>query len=101
MLTYVKLIKTDEDMSAAGKPIDGEDDRTLLVKGFSEQGEVLFTYNHKSQGIQQTFGVNLKKYNAMQQTERAIERENVEKEDLTDLENTNEDYSDGAYVFRP
>lgn len=100
MLTYVKLIKTDEDVSA-GKSNDGEADRTLQVKGFSEQGEVLFTYSHKSQGIQQTFGVNLKKYNAMQQTERAIERENVEKDDLTDLEKCNEDYSDGAYIFRP
>jgi hypothetical protein len=47
LLTYVKVIKTNEDPLSKTTE-DSDADRTLKIKGFSEQGEVLFTYGHKS-----------------------------------------------------
>jgi hypothetical protein len=38
----------------------------LEIQGFSNEGHVLFKYVNAEQGVDQTFGVNLKKYFAHQ-----------------------------------
>jgi len=45
--------------------------------------------------------VNLKKYNAMQQKSRDLNREYLDFGDLTEVEKANEGFQEGAYIFRP
>lgn len=37
---------------------------SLGIKGFSEEGEILFTYENKAQNLSQTFGMGLRFYQA-------------------------------------
>ena len=99
--TYVKIVKLSEPVEVKPNLSQLDLDKSLSIKGFSDEGEVLFTYIHKSQGVEQTFGVNLKKYNANQQKSRDLNREYLEYGDLTDIEKANEGFQEGAYIFRP
>ena len=47
-VTYVKVVKTQEAVEVKPRLAQVETDKSLIIKGFSEEGEVLFTYAHKS-----------------------------------------------------
>lgn len=51
-----------------------ESKQQLEIQGFSTDGHVLFKYVNADQGVDQTFGVNLKKYLAHQQEDPNINR---------------------------
>ncbi len=94
-ITYVKIAKISEEAVAENKASlaqgDSVDtDRSLSIKGFTENGEILFQYIHKSQGIEQSFGVNLKKYNAFGFHERDPNRKFIGINDTTEEETLNE-----------
>ena len=95
LITYVKILKTPGEHAAENKASHEEGalaemDKSLIIKGFTENGEILFQFNHKSQGIEQSFGVNLKKYNAARPKKRDINRYFVDKKDLTEHEKNDE-----------
>lgn len=107
LMTYVKIVKISKEAADTRNNLVTESnvdlERSLSIKGFSEEGEILFQYNHKSQGIEQTFGLNLKKYNAMQQKNRDVNRMLLDFSMLTDQEKASEGFgnAEGAYIFRP
>ena len=47
-LTYLKILKMEEPVEIKINMAQVDIDRSLTVKGFSDDGEVLFTYAHKS-----------------------------------------------------
>jgi hypothetical protein len=62
---------------------------------------VLFKYINGEQGVEQTFGVNIKKYIAHQQEDPSINRMFLEKWQWTPEEKTDNEPSEGAYIFKP
>ena len=52
-ITYVKVVKIAEAAEVKPSSLAQVDlDKSLTIKGFSDDGEILFTYSHKSQGIE-------------------------------------------------
>jgi hypothetical protein len=62
---------------------------------------VLFKYVNAEQGVDQTFGVNLKKYFAHQQEDPSINRSFLDRYLWTLEEKTDNEPSEGAYIFKP
>ena len=52
LVTYVKIVKLAEPVEVKPKLAQVDQDKSLSIKGFSDEGEILFTYIHKSQGIE-------------------------------------------------
>lgn len=73
----------------------------LEIQGFSNDGHVLFKYANAEQGVDQTFGVNLKKYLAHQQEDPSISRSFLDRYMWTAEEKTDNEPSEGAYIFKP
>jgi len=70
----------------------------------SDQGYVLFKYLNKKDGVDQVFGVNLKKYLAAKppeevNVEQAGDASNVKT--MTDMEKLQVQTAEGAYIFMP
>lgn len=87
-VTYVKIIKIGEEAAEKQQSLveetQGEQDRSLSIKGFTENGEVLFQYVKKSEGIDQSFGMNVKKYNAARKKKRDINRTFIDFQNYTE-----------------
>ena len=47
-VTYVKVVKIPEAAEVKPGAAPADVDKSLSIKGFSEEGEVLFTYAHRS-----------------------------------------------------
>lgn len=52
LVTYVKVLKTVVPDEPKQSLSEVDQDKSLTIKGFSDSGEVLFTYVHRSQGIE-------------------------------------------------
>lgn len=70
----------------------------------SAEGHVLFKFTNKKEGIEQTFGVNLKKY----LSQKTPDNVNVEQagdsyndKTMTDYERLQVQIVEGAYIFMP
>lgn len=52
LMTYVKIVKISKEAADTRNNLVTESnvdlERSLSIKGFSEEGEILFQYNHKS-----------------------------------------------------
>ena len=60
-VTLVKVIHTPGKIPEK-KESAAEQKQSLEISGFSSDGHALFKYTNAEQGVDQTFGVNLKKY---------------------------------------
>jgi hypothetical protein len=65
-ITLLKLVKTDNSRETQLSQDDinktRNQDKSLSLQGVSDQGYVLFKFLNKKDGVDQVFGVNLKKY---------------------------------------
>jgi len=84
-IAIVKLVKTNETRmpspclsEALGGPLDPK----LKVAGYTEGGQLLFNYQNPAQGVDQSFGINIKKYRAHQEKVRRPERATLSKSEL-------------------
>ena len=73
------------------------------MQGVSEKGEVLFKYLNKAQGLDQIFGVNLKKYLAAKDAELSVEKagDGANPLIMTEYEKMQAQTAEGAYIFMP
>ena len=79
-IALVKVIFVADKTTPVKKDINlAETKQQLEIQGFSNEGHVLFKYTNAEQGIDQTFGVNLKKYFAHQQEDPSINRSFIDK----------------------
>jgi hypothetical protein len=54
--------------------LDANKKQSLEIQGFTGNGEVLFKYTDKSTGLDQSFGVSIKKYLGHQIKEPGVNR---------------------------
>ena len=64
-------------------------------------GLVLFKYTNYDQDLEQTFGINLKKYLAKQPKHVDVNRVLISKKKQTVEEQLDSMGSEGAYIFKP
>jgi len=74
---------------------------TLDIEGFTNEGHVLFKYSNQEQGLDQTFGVNLKKYLSHQELKPGPNRIFLEPWEMTPEEKADAEPGDGPYIFKP
>jgi hypothetical protein len=73
--------------------------QNLEIQGFSADGHAIFQYTNGD--INQTFGVNLKKYLAHQSEDQTVNRAFIDRWFLTPEEKADKESSEGAYIFKP
>ena len=78
-----------------------ESKQSLEIQGFSNEGHVLFRYTNLEQKVNQTFGVNIKKYIAHQMGDVRPNRMFLDKWNYTADEKADLEQSEGAYIFKP
>ena len=78
-ISLVKVIYVAEKKQEKKEVSLAETKQQLEIQGFSNDGHVLFKYTNAEQGVDQTFGVNIKKYIAHQQEDPSINRIFLEK----------------------
>lgn len=79
-------------------------EKSLTLQGVSDQGYVLFKFINKKEGVDQIFGVNLKKYLAAKPPEMANVEQSGDSPNyntMTDVEKLGVQIAEGAYIFMP
>lgn len=71
------------------------------MQGVSDSGDVIFQFENKLLQFAQSFGFNLKKYFAHQKKSNDPTRLFVHPRNYTDEEKLNNEWEEGAYVFKP
>jgi len=74
---------------------------SLKVVGFTADSQVLFSYKNEEQNFEQTFSVNVKKYNAHQEKTPLLWRSKLDDKKLTTTELLDKEISEGIYLFMP
>ena len=109
--TYLKLIKTKTDNLASNgstqKEKTGAKDLwqnlpySLKVAGFTADSQVLFNYTNKKQDFEQSFSINVKKYNAHQDHLPLLMRSKIDEEQMSVIERLDRERPEGMYQFLP
>jgi len=74
---------------------------SLDIEGFTNEGHVLFKYSNTDQGLDQTFGINLKKYLSHTELKAGPNRIFLEPWEMTAEERADAEKGDGPYIFKP
>jgi hypothetical protein len=62
-VSILKLLKNKPNSQALAESESlGDKNQSLGIKGLSDNGDVMFTYENKNQNLTQTFGISLKYY---------------------------------------
>jgi hypothetical protein len=99
----VKLTQVSAKMNLAqhSQNTEKQSDYALTVQGVSDSGDVIFQFENKLVQFAQSFGFNIKKYFAHQKKQNDPTRFFVKPENYTDEEKMNNDWEEGAYIFKP
>ena len=74
---------------------------SLKVVGFTSDYQVLFNYKNEEQGFEQSFSVNVKKYNGHQEKAPLLWRSKIDEKKMSTAELLDRERNEGIYIFLP